>query len=356
MQQKYSRLKVFHYPEKIASLPPDNPQILPPLHLRIKPTNACNHSCSYCAYRVDDLQLGQDMQVRDQIPWEKMQEIIEDISTMGVKGVTFSGGGEPFVYPHLLKTVQLLTAAGIKFAALTNGGRLEGEISEYFARHATWIRVSMDGWDDQSYVHFRRARNGEYTRITQNMRSFLAFKGPCLLGVSLIVSHDNAPHVYDFVSAMHDLGVKSIKVSPCIVSNNGVENNEYHKPVFENVKDQVRRAIETLAGEDFEIFDAYHELEEKFTKKYTWCPYLQVLAVIGADQNVYPCQDKAYNLKDGLLGSLKNQRFRDFWYSDKAVFYKINPSVVCNHHCVANGKNQMLHEFLSLDPEHIGFV
>jgi len=86
-------MKIFHYKEKLDSLPESVDKILPPVHIRIKPTNACNHNCRYCAYRADNLQLGQDMRIKDSIPKEKMMEIIDDLEDMGVKAVTFSGGG-----------------------------------------------------------------------------------------------------------------------------------------------------------------------------------------------------------------------------------------------------------------------
>jgi 2-iminoacetate synthase ThiH len=75
-------MKVFHFKEKVDSLPRDVDRILPPLHIRIKPTNVCNHNCGYCAYRVDNLQLGKDMVTKNQIPREKMLEIIDDIVEM----------------------------------------------------------------------------------------------------------------------------------------------------------------------------------------------------------------------------------------------------------------------------------
>ena len=83
---------------------------------------------------------------------------------------------------------------------------------------------------------------------------------------------------------------------------------------------------------------------------------MQILPIIGADLKVYPCQDKAYNLDEGLIGSIKNQRFKDFWFSDKNKFYMINPSRVCNHHCVANEKNKMILEYLAADAKHLEFV
>ena len=81
-----------------------------------------------------------------------------------------------------------------------------------------------------------------------------------------------------------------------------------------------------------------------------------MLSVIGADLRVYSCQDKAYNLTDGVIGSLAETRFRDLWLDGKEKFFRIDPSKVCDHHCVSNGKNLMLLDYLGADPEHLGFV
>ena len=98
----YTRMKIFHFRDKLESLPRESGLTLAPLHIRIKPTNRCNHSCSYCAYRAEELQLGRDMKLQDFIPREKMLEIVDDIAAMGVKAVTFSGGGDPFC-PQVFK-------------------------------------------------------------------------------------------------------------------------------------------------------------------------------------------------------------------------------------------------------------
>jgi MoaA/NifB/PqqE/SkfB family radical SAM enzyme len=356
MGQLYTKFKVFQYKTKIDSLPQGVDQITPPIHIRIKPTNVCNHHCWYCAYKSKDLQLGQDMAEQDQIPKDKMMEIIDDLVEMEVKAVTFSGGGEPFVYPHLLDTVKKLAQTPIQFASLTNGARLEGELAEVFAHHATWLRVSMDGWDDESYSEYRGCRIGSFSKLMKNLESFKKLDGKCYLSVVIIVDQKNAEHLYSSIERLKNIGIDSVKISGCIVSNDGEKNNEYHQPIFQNVKEQIQKAKQDFSDEKFELFDSYHELDDKFGKEYTWCPYLQILPIIGADLNIYPCQDKAYNLEEGLLGSIKEQRFKDFWFSDKNVFYKINPSEHCNHHCVANLKNKMLLEYLDVDPKHGAFV
>lgn len=352
----YTKLKIFHFKEKVDSLPKERGEILSPLHIRIKPTNICNHNCRYCAYRVDNLQLGKDMITRDFIPKQKMLEIIEDLKDMGVKAVTFSGGGEPFCYPYLLDAVKALLNTDISFATLTNGSLLSGELADIFAHNATWVRVSIDGWDRESYSEYRRVGKEEFAKVMRNMKNFKSLGGTCYLGASVIVDQKNAAFIYGFIEQLKDTGIDSVKVSPCIVSNSGKENNAYHKAVFNNAKEQISRAISDFKDDSFEIVDTYHELDDKFIKDYDWCPYLQILPVIGADLNIYPCQDKAYNLDEGLIGSIKERRFTDFWLSDKDKFFKIKPNIHCNHHCVANSKNKLLLEYLNVDSRHLCFV
>ena len=352
----YTGLKIFHFKDKIDSLPRNIDKIMPPVHIRIKPTNVCNHNCYYCAYRAENLQLGKDMVKNDFIPKEKMMEIIEDIIEIGVKAVTFSGGGDPFCYPYLAETVKKLTMSPVKFASLTNGSKVEGEIAEIFAYNATWLRISIDGWDNKSYSSYRKVSNEEFTKVMNNIKQFKKLEGKCYLGISLIVDKNNVTQIYDFIKRLKDTGVDSVKVSPCIVSNNGNENNEYHKPFYCEAKGLINKAKNDFEDDGFEIFDSYHELDTKFKKDYTWCPFLQILPVIGADSNIYSCQDKAYNVDAGLLGSISDQRFKNFWFSDKNNFFKINPSRDCDHHCIANRKNVLVLEYLNADKEHLSYV
>ena len=353
----YSKVKIFHFSDKLNSLPETENEIKSPIHVRIKPTNMCNHKCRYCAYKDETLQsFGKDFIQRTYIPKDKIMEIIDDLISMGVKAITFSGGGEPFMYPYLLDVVKKLAESPIRFAALTNGSLLRGETADIFAEYGKWVRVSMDGWDDESYSSYRDVPNDSFSKLMNNMESFKRLKPKCHLGVSYIIDQNNAPMVYDFLRNIKNVGVDSVKLSACLVSDKAAENNMYHKFFFSNVKDQIQQAIETLQGETFEIFDAYHELDEKFLKTYTWCPYLQILPVIGADLNVYSCPDKAYNLGSGLLGNIKEKTFKEFWFSDKKKFFKINPSINCCHHCETNHKNKLVLEYLDADEEHLFFV
>lgn len=350
----YSNLKFLRYTDRLAAVA--EREIVAPVHVRIKPTNHCNHNCWYCAYRTDDLKLGEDMDERDSIPPSKMIEIADDLIAMKVAAVTFSGGGEPLLYKALPETIERLACGGIAVATLTNGANLKGRMAEALAAHATWVRVSVDAWDDDSYVKSRGAREGEFTRLLENMRAFVASGTRCVLGVSFIIGRDNHHRIAEICRLFKDTGVNHVKLSAAVVGNDVAENNRYHREFAGAAKAEIDKAL-TLADENFAVLDHYHELGERFEKLYTTCPSLRFLTVIGADLNVYTCQDKAYT-KDGTLGSIRDRRFRDFWFSgeNRAKIAAFDPSRLCGHHCVAHAKNLAIMEYLSIDPDHGRFV
>ena len=350
----YSNLKFLRFPQHIEALRTQH--VVAPVHIRIKPINHCNHDCWYCAYRVSNLHLGEDIDYDDKIPEAKMFEIVDDVIAMGVKAVTFTGGGEPLLYKPLPEMVKRLAAGGVRVATLTNGSNLKGRVAEAFAEHGTWVRVSTDAWDNASFAKSRGVRDGAFTDLLRNIRAFTARNSKCVLGVSFIVDENNCEHLYDACALLKDTGVNHVKLSGVVVSNSGTENNAYHARIRGTVTAQITRAT-ALADDRFSLINHYHDLDERFDKNYTSCPYLMFLTVIGADCKVYTCQDKAFT-QSGTLGSIEGRSFRDFWFSEenRQRLFEINPSAECTHHCVSHAKNLAILDLLSVDPDHGMFV
>lgn len=353
-EQIYSSLKPFAFSELLGQI--RNGIVPPPVHVRIKPTNVCNHSCYFCAYRSDNLTLGSDMVVRDRIPREKMQEIVEDVIAMGVKAVTFSGGGEPLIYPYIAETIIGLAKAGIAIGMLSNGSRLLGKPAEAMAEYGTWLRVSIDGWDGPSYAKYRSIGEDEFGKVIHNLEAFSARGSQCMLGASLIVDHTNASHIAELCKTLKGAGVRHVKISPCIIKDSGEENNRYHEGFRKTVEAQIMQASE-LHDENFSVVNHYHTLSEHFDECLQTCPMAYMLTIIGADCQIYTCQDKAYT-PSGLLGSIKERRFKDFWFSaeNAIALAAINPSLHCRHHCVARHKNKLISDFIKLNQKHMPFV
>ena len=350
----YSSIKAFHFADRLREI--ELGSMPAPVHVRIKPTNRCNHSCWYCAYRADHMQLGENMAEADKIPDNKMSEIVDDLISMDVKAVTFSGGGEPLLYKALPETITRLGKGGIKVGCLTNGSNLKGRFADALATYGTWVRISIDAWDEESYSKARATGIGAFSKVIQNIRTFAGRDSACVLGASFIVGRANHQRVYEACQLLRRAGVQHVKLSAAVVSNDVSENNAYHAPLLATVQLQAERALE-LEGDDFRVINHYHTLGECFEKDYPYCPSMKLLTVIGADEMVYACQDKAYT-EAGRLGSIKDTSFREFWFSE-ANQRRINgiiPRRDCRHHCVSHGKNTAIRDYLSLDKDHLPFV
>ena len=354
MSTYYSSLKFLNFSDQINAI--DKGEIVAPVHIRVKPINLCNHNCWYCAYRTDNVTLGNDMNDRDQIPKEKMVELAHEFVDMGVKAVTFSGGGEPLLYKSLPEIIEILAQGGIRIASLTNGSNLKGKVADAFAKHGTWVRISIDAWDDESYVKSRGAKSNDFSKLIKNIKEFTGRDTQCVLGMSLIVGKDNHKHIAEVCVLLKECGVDHVKISGAVVSNNVIGNNAYHSLIKNEVAKQILEA-KKLENSEFKILNHYHDLEERFEKNYSTCPFLQFLTVIGADQYIYTCQDKAYT-ESGKLGSIKDISFKEFWFSteNNVKSFSINPSIHCKHNCANHQKNKAITDFINIDTNHIVFT
>jgi len=360
MSKYYSGLKIFHFDSKLKDMV--SGRLSPPLHIRLKPKNKCNHSCSYCCYRTNKLFLGSELfNEEDEIPWTKMQELINDFKEMGVKAVTLSGGGEPLSYKYIIETVEQLHQAGIKVATLTNGSFLKGEIAGTISHLASWVRISMDAADAKTYAGIRSVDLNEFDKVCTNIKAFSKMANRnCELGINFIVTKSNHRDTYKFLELMKNLGVNHVKVSECVVSTKGEENVRYFSSMIKPVREQMARAFSNLVDDNFTIIDKFASFDDKsnnYLKEYTQCPMIQSLIVIAADMNVYTCQDKAYT-KSGKVGSIKNMSFKEFWSSSQVEkrILGLNPSVECNHHCTQHLKNLDLLEYMEARSSHLEFV
>ena len=194
MANPYSSLKIFHHRDALDKIRRD--EQFAPFYIRLKPTNICNHHCSYCTYGSGDTHNKTDnrnnIRHTDMIPCGKMQEIINDMGDMGVKAVTFSGGGEPLTYPHIVEAVNMMKERSIDLSLITNGQLLDGERAEAFY-NAKWLRVSFDSPNPSEYAALRGISESSFHKVVANIENFARKKEPdCVLGVNFVVGKANS--------------------------------------------------------------------------------------------------------------------------------------------------------------------
>lgn len=338
---RYSDHKIVWFPEKLASFRAGT--LTAPIYVRIKPTNRCNHHCEWCAYGHGDwdIAMHEGMNERDMLPRAKLLEVLFDLREMGVKAVTFSGGGEPLSYPYITEAMQVCLNYGLDLSCITNGSLLEGSRAQVL-RDAKWIRVSIDYTTPQQMLASRGV--DQFDRVMRNMADFAAKGGACELGVNFIATRENCFGLSAFCGILRDHGVANVRVSPVWLPN----FREYHEAIADVVREEIDMARSSYDSDTFRVYSSYdidnpaHGRERTFAK----CYFMQMVPVVGADQKIWACHNTAY-AEHGLIGSIANQRFKELWFSGETsrVMDQFNVAS-CAHQCAAHHKNDYISSLL----------
>ena len=358
---KYSDFKIFNFPEKLNSFVAG--EVKAPLYVRVKPINLCNHGCFFCVYstgfRVKDggdeehiiSGMHEDMKEQDVIPYEKMREILYNFWEMGVKAVTYSGGGEPLMYPEIVKTMRETLDYGIDLSIITNGQNLAKERAEVLA-DAKWVRVSMDYTTPEQMKRFRNVPENSFKAVLRNIEQFAQIKKQtCDLGVNFIVHRNNYKNLGVFTQLLKDVGVENVRFSPMYVP----DFYDYHELIAQEVNEQLQ-AIQSICNDRFTVNSTYNITpgsSHSSTRSYKRCWIMQTVPVVGADLNVYACHNKAYD-HTGCIGSIKDKSFKDLWFSPetKEYFEKFNAKTTCLHECSNDRKNIYINEVLNASTDN----
>lgn len=342
---KYSEYKIAFFPEKIESFVEG--KISAPIYVRIKPTNLCNHNCFFCVYASGYRRektagafhsgMHEDIEHKDVIPTPKMYEILDDLAGIGVRAVTYSGGGEPLMHHDIVPIMRKTKDLGIDLSVLTNGQLLTKERAEILAE-AKWVRVSMDYISGEQIAYQRGIAPSSFQIVMNNIEHFSKIKNrDCDLAVNFIVHHGNHDSIFEMAKRLKDSGVESVRFSPMWIPN----FQEYHASIAASVSEQLAKAS-VLIDEGFDINTSYNLSGSGFSpdRRYARCFFMEIVPVIGADLQVYTCHNKAYD-KTGILGSIRDRKFSDLWFSEEMqkVMDGFDPRDRCRHQCANDGKN-----------------
>jgi len=359
---KYSDYKIFHFREKLNAFV-DN-EITAPVYVRIKPINLCNHGCFFCVYstgfRVKDggelphviSGMHEEMNEKDQIPAEKMYEILNDLAEIGTKAVTYSGGGEPLMHPDITGFMKKTLELGLDLSIITNGQNLVKDRAQILAE-AKWVRVSMDYTNGEQMKLFRNIPEKSFNGVIKNLETFSKIKNKnCDLSINYIVHNKNYKNLFEFTQLLKNSGVNNVRYSPMYTD----DFLDHHMPIKDYVNNELMK-ISSLKDKDFTVNSTYRigesESSHSNTRNYSRCFTMQTVPVIGADLNLYSCHNKAYD-SSGLIGSLKGQKFKELWFSKEAkeFFESFNPKLKCMHECSADRKNNIINEFVETSKDN----
>ncbi len=137
-------------------------------------TNRCNNNCIGCWTRSP---LLRDMEpsaawVAQEIPYDSMIHLLNDLHDLGTRRVRFTGGGEPLIHPRLDDILRACRQRNLVTCVTTNGVRLTEERALLFASlPIDELAVSVWAATPDTYARTHPNKTGRtFEKIERNLK------------------------------------------------------------------------------------------------------------------------------------------------------------------------------------------
>lgn len=207
--------KIFYHPDILDQW--RHKKIVRPVTFEIHPSNRCNNNCYYCsAAKFKDGSLMQS---------QELEAAIRKLFVMGVKGLIFSGGGEPLCNPATIEAVVFSKRLGLSVGFITNGLLLNAKVSRILLKNCEWIRISLDSLDSLTYKKIRGADS--LKEVEKGIKTLLGekarLKSVCTVGVQSVINKYNCGQIPEFIKKSQGKfkGLDYIQIRPLeVISKN----------------------------------------------------------------------------------------------------------------------------------------
>ena len=228
---------------------------LPPDTVQIYPTNKCNLTCIFCAQRLGQYNVSED------VTKERWLEIADELCALGVKNILISGGGEPLASTSTIEMIELFKKNNLNGRMIHNGTLWNEDLIQRTIA-AGWDNIvfSLDGLKD---TH-NKIRGKSFSIICQNIMRFNSLKNLHLtkvprLEITTVLTKYNFKEIPQMVELMYQLKIKNYNLEPVCVNNPAVEKmklNEVERELF--LKEILPKAEEI--AKKYNIFTNFHKL------------------------------------------------------------------------------------------------
>ncbi len=186
-----------------------------PISVEMDVNNRCSHGCRFCSFGTVETQ-GYRQQNWVEFPVARLLPLLDELRELGVKSLTFTGGGEPLEHSKIGLILEHATSLGFEWGVVTNGNGLRGRAQRAIAAHATFCRVSLDAGTSDTHQHTHRVATPQFHQILDNLRHTRAVAGDrdLTLGASFCVMRSNWKELYQAAQLVKEHGGNYLEVRP----------------------------------------------------------------------------------------------------------------------------------------------
>ncbi len=322
-----------------------------PITVELDMTNVCNHKCPECSgwYFKDR---------SDDFLSKKLAEyIVKQLAEVRIRGLIFTGGGEPLCNPCTPGVVLFAKKVGIDAGFITNGSLLSRTNAEILLKSCVWIRISLDAFNRKIFKKVHGMNGLMFDKVVDNIKLLVSLKNKLksnvTIGIGYLTCDYTVGGLFEMTKFSKSLNVDYLQFRPMQIHNNG--NLIYHSA---DIKEIIYKCMEE-STDKFKVVYSKHKYDmmdrEDYGRNYNRCYGHQFATVIAADGKMYICCHLRGNEKY-CIGDLRKNSFREIW--DSGFRQKIAENIDfkdCIPLCRDNTFNQILWN-IKQPKEHINFL
>lgn len=341
----YSTSKALYHTDKLKELQEGRP--ISPTLLQVDLEAYCNDNCNFCSYRKEEgynenmlelIQVKKTDNRNENKPLGKPSEnsglsaefavlLPKLMKDANIPAIELTGGGEPTIWKYFDVLLDELIKEKIEIGLVTNGSTLPDSRIEQIAKHAVWIRFSMDSSNKETHRKIHRTPNYDFDRRVENIRKLVVkkkeFQSKITIGISFIINQTNKDDVMDSALFYSKLGVDNIRFS-WMYDKGGTAGLTLDE--IETIKKRLDAVKKELERDDFKIFyekeriDLFSQPNDDFKT----CYMQRFVWSLGADCKIYPCCIMKYH-PEFAFGDLRTSTLKELIEKMHSKMTNLNP-------------------------------
>ena len=176
-----------------------------PISLDIHLTGSCNLECPRCA--GGERKGCLDTQV--------VYELLKELRKGDVRAVVYTGGGESTMHKDFSEIIKYTKGLGFRVGLITNGSLLTDEMMTTVATYGDWVRVSLDGYNNDTYNCNYGVAGNTFEIVCENIKRLVeirnSLRSGCAIGVGYLIDDNVIPGMMSASEMVKGYGVDYIQ-------------------------------------------------------------------------------------------------------------------------------------------------
>lgn len=334
--EQHQHLKILWYKNRLKKVLQGAYEDLMPVNIELVPSLDCNLHCPHCTY-ITWKKITAFDENRRKMPAKNINHLLNTIEEADIKGVTITGGGEPFVNTHIIEFLENAAERKFDTGIFTNGSLLTKEKIQRIARlNLDFIRISVNSAEKNSYLEFHGIKNPHvFEQTIKNIellgRELAECDSKTAYGLAVVVNEVNVNHMISVAKLVRQCYEANDKFKLDYITYRPVVNyGQIHESLNKQISPHIAQeainnfhlAQEILCGfpvvlkNAADYFDYTSQATEPIKREYINCIGHAWCASVAYDGGVYLCSERN-GQPNYLMGNLMHSTFAEIWGSTK---------------------------------------